>query len=92
MSGRKQHFYRHLDHDSKLTMELDLRKVAEQIASMNYGVHRLLSHLVDVRRESFDTLVIQQETHGRHQLADDMRCEGDRLAEGLAALLESGLC
>jgi len=89
--SRQPHHYRHLDRDSKLTMELDLRQVAEQLVALPYGVHRLLSHLVDVRRERFHMLVARQEASGDLRIADDMRREGDRLAEGIATLLESGL-
>jgi len=91
MSDRKQHYYGHLDRDSKLTMELDLRQVAEQLVLLPYGAHRLLSHLIDVRRERFATLIARQEASGDLRIADNMRREGDRLANGIAALLESGL-
>lgn len=53
----RMHEYRHLDDDteynrgSRLTVRLTTREVAEQIADLNYGPHRLLSHLVDVLRE-----------------------------------------
>lgn len=91
MSGRKPYYHSNLDRDSKLTMELNLRQVAEQLMLLPYGVHRLLSHLVDVRLERFGTLVARQEASGDLQTANLMRHEGDRLALGIAALLESGL-
>jgi len=84
----KQHYYKNFDRDSKLTMELDLRQVAEQLASMNYGVHRLLSHLVDVRRERLAARCAEERDPA---IAAILRRKGEGLAEGIAALLESGL-
>lgn len=87
----KQHDYKHLDKDSKLTLEIDLRQVAEHVESLNYGVHRFLSHLVDVRRECLDARALDIEKRGHLDIANGMRRESDQLAEGIAALLARGL-
>lgn len=50
------HFYKHLD-DSKrpndnLTVTLNMREVAERVCAATYGLHRLLSEVIDIKRQS----------------------------------------
>lgn len=88
----RPHFYRHLDDDSKLSLEMDLSALAEKLCSMNYGVHRLLSHLVDARRRRLEEACRRIEIEGGGQsLAKRLRAEGDALANGIEELLLEGL-
>lgn len=88
---REPHFYKNLDTDDKLTLDIDMRQLAERIVDMNYGVHRLLSHLIDVRRERLSGWVTKYELDGQHDVAEYCRREGDRLADGIESLLQQGL-
>lgn len=85
------HFYDNLDKDSKLSLEIDMRALAEHLVSMNYGVHRLLSHLIDVRRERQRRNILEYRECGKHPIADCLEREGDRLADGIEELLLRGL-
>lgn len=38
--------YKHLDKDSKVTVELSMPELAKHVGSLNYGAHRLLSAMV----------------------------------------------
>lgn len=87
----KPHTYRHLDKDSELTLTLDMRSLAERVVNMNYGTHRLLSHIIDVRRERLAADIKEYESRGDHDVADLARREGDKLADGIEALLRLGL-
>lgn len=90
----RQHYYRHLDdepHAHRLTVELTTREVAERIVDLNHGTHRLLSHLVDVRRERLAERIATYRARGDHDIADGVEKRGDELAEAIAALLERAL-
>lgn len=47
-----QHSYKHLDKDDKFTIEMDMKQVVKNVNSINYGVHRFISELIDIRRSS----------------------------------------
>jgi hypothetical protein len=85
------HFYRGLDKDDRLRVELTTRELAERLVDMNYGVHRLLSHLVDVRRERLADKIAVYRARGDHDIAKNVEHEGDPLADGILALLARGL-
>jgi hypothetical protein len=85
------HAYRHIDDDSKLKVELSTRELAERISRMNYGVHRFLSHLVDVRREELARRIDMYRKEGRRVVADMAEADGDRMADGIEKLLLEGL-
>lgn len=93
---QRMHYYRHLDDDtehgrgSRLTVRLTTREVAEQIVEMNYGAHRLLSHLVDVLRERAEARAAEYEQRGDMDGAAHERRVGSPLADGIAALLNAG--
>lgn len=87
----EQHTYRHLDEDSKFQIQLDLRDVAERIDKLNYGTQRFLSHLVDVRRERHAARIAKYEREGHRDIAENLRREGDELAEEILNLLNRGL-
>ena len=83
------HSYRHLDEDSKIIVEVDLRRLAEMVVHMNYGVHRLLSHIVDVRRKAAVERAVMYEKNG---FPDSARATlRDELADGIEKLLLDGL-
>lgn len=92
----RMHSYRHLDDDvdhfrgSRLTVRLTTREVAEQIVDMDYGAHRLLSHLVDVMRERVEARAKVYDQRGDTDVAAYVRREGSPLADGIEALLNRG--
>jgi hypothetical protein len=86
------HFYKALDKDGRLELSAPLREIAEQIVEMNYGVHRLLSHLIDVRRERLArTVMTYRESDETLDIAESVERRGDPLADGLEALLKADL-
>ncbi len=90
----RRHFYKHLDDGpsrSRLTTELTTREVAERIEEMNYGTHRFLSHLVDVRREALAARVADWRASGHHDIAVSAERRGDELADAIEKLLNKGL-
>lgn len=91
--GIGPHYYRGLDEGkeySQLKIEISLRELAEKVESMNYGAHRFLSHLIDVRRERNEARWQTYRDRGDHDIADSAEKEGDLLVEGLEALLKAG--
>jgi hypothetical protein len=94
---RHRHMYRHLDDDGehrtgdRLTVRMTTREVAEQIEAMNYGLHRFLSHIVDVRRERLAAKIAKYREQGSGDVAAYVEREGDQLADAIEALLEKGL-
>jgi hypothetical protein len=87
----RPHFYANLDKDVSVSVEIPMRDLAERIERLNYGVHRLLSHLIDVRRERLQRRLESYEENGHHDVARRARLEGDKLADGLEALLDQDL-
>jgi hypothetical protein len=91
------HYYRGLDsnrehHDGGLAIpSIPLRNVAEKIEEMNYGVHRFLSHLIDVRRERLAATIKMYRDKGDEDIAAYVEREGDQLATGIEQLLKEGL-
>ena len=85
------HFYANLDKIDKFAIELDMHKLAEQIQDMNYGVHRFLSHLIDVRRKRHQHRIDGRRRRGDVDIAEFLEREGDQLADGLEALLNRDL-
>lgn len=88
----RQHYYKGLDEsgDHDLAVSIDMRKLAEQVDQLTYGTQRLLSHLVDVRREALAKRVAKYRERGDHDVADGAAARGDRLAEAIAKLLDEG--
>lgn len=85
------HTYKHLDEDSKFTVSLNLKNVVIQVSSMNYGVQRFLSHLVDVRRKEHQERINSYISGGNLETARYITLEGDKLADGIEKLLNEGL-
>jgi hypothetical protein len=86
------HFYKELDKDSRLELNASLREIAEQLVEMNHGVHRLLSHLIDVRRERLARKIMKyRESDETLDIAESVEQRGDPLADGLEALLKADL-
>jgi len=77
------HYYAGLDKDSKMAVELPLREVAERVVEMNYGTHRFLSHLVDVRRERLAARVAHYRELGDENVAQSVERRGDPLADAI---------
>lgn len=90
-----QHFYKGLDesvhHRSQISFVISPRELAEKVCNVNYGLHRLLSHIVDVRREQLEARIARYEAIGDYDLADSERDEGDPLMSGIKILLDKGL-
>ncbi len=81
-------YYDALDRTSKLEVpSLSLREVAEKVNEMQRGTHRLLSHLIDVRREALQQLIVLYKTRGDDDIAYSVQRRGDRLAEAIEKLL-----
>lgn len=87
----RPHYYDGLDTDSKITLEIDMRSLAERIVGMNYGEHRLLSHLIDARRARLAARIVAYRQKGLADVADSVQRRGDPLADGIEALLLQGL-
>lgn len=87
----RPHFYAKLDKDVTVSVEIPMRDLAERLERLNYGVHRLLSHLIDVRREQLKARTERYRRQGHADLAAHAEAEGDMLADGLEALLNQGL-
>lgn len=68
-----------------------MRSLAERIVSMNYGVHRLLSHLIDVRREKLIDKIKYYESQGDFDVSDHIKRKSDLLADELESMLKRGL-
>ena len=93
----RRHFYTHLDDDheegrrgDRFTVRLTTRQVAEMVNEMNYGWHRVLSHLVDVRRERKAARMTRYRAEGKHDIAESAEREPDRLADAIEKLLNEG--
>lgn len=48
------HYYKHLDNDKNfnVTVELNMEQLAEEVCKKNYGLHRFLSEVIDIKRKS----------------------------------------
>lgn len=93
--SRGPHFYRNLDsgeYRHSLTVEVPMRKLAEELVDINYSVHRLLSHLIDVRAEQLAARVADYRAKGDDDVALYAERAGDPLMEGIRKLLEEGHC
>lgn len=85
------HFYHTLDETDHMTVEVPMRQLAELVGDMTYGVHRLLSHIIAVRREKLDSKIEDLVAAGDYDVAAYVSSIGDQLAEGIAELLNRGL-
>lgn len=89
-----QHDYKHLDegpYASPFEISMTTREVAERIAALNYGVHRFLSHLIDVRRERRSARVQEHLDDGEYDLATALDAKRDELADELEKILARGV-
>lgn len=68
--------YKHLNDDKDLKIVLDMDALADQLCTVNYGVHRFLSALVDARRKKY----------GENNCSPETR----NLTEGIEKLLNKG--
>ncbi len=86
-----KHYYRGLDDhkDYNFKVSLDMRTTAELVDEQARGTHRLLSHLIDVRREKLAERVAMYRARGDNDVADCTEQRGDQIADGLEKLLES---
>lgn len=95
MPAEGPHFYRGLDdsayNDGAMRLSLSLREVAVKIEHMNYGVHRFLSHLIDVRREELKMRIEGYKMLGDDDVAASVERRGDPLVDGIERLLNDGL-
>jgi len=86
----RQHTYKHLDEDSKLSVKVDMRELVEMVDRMNYGSRRFLSHLVDVRRERLADDIKKYRNRGHDDIANSLELRGDQLANAIEAALNNG--
>ena len=84
----EQHTYRHIE--SCVTFTCTMRELAEQVNDLNHGVHRFLSHLVDVRRELLEAKIKAYDEKGDDDIAEYCRRTGDPLMETILKLLNEG--
>jgi hypothetical protein len=47
----EQHWYKHLDSDKGSNELIPMHVLAEIVCKSNYGLHRFLSHAIDIRNE-----------------------------------------
>lgn len=90
MSNR--HFYKGMDDSGEydLSVSVSMRKLAEKLVNVNSGVHRLLSHLVDVRREKMMERIETYVARGDYDVAAYASTRGDPLMDAIATLLDEG--
>ncbi len=90
--GVARHMYRGLDErgDHDLKVSLGMRELAEKVCDLNHGVHRLLSHIVDVRREKLTKTIEVYRERGDHDVAEHAEKHGDPLIDAIARLLDEG--
>lgn len=86
----RRHTYRHMDKEP-LEIRINILDLVKLVSEENYGVHRFLSNLVDVRREGHAQRIANYRRQGNHDTADRLDREKDKLAEGINQLLEEGL-
>lgn len=48
------HYYKHLDEDKhcNVNIELNMKQLAQEVCEKNYGLHRFLSEVIDIKRKS----------------------------------------
>lgn len=48
------HYYKHLDKEKScnVNIEMDMEQLAKKVCGVNYGLHRFLSEVIDIKRES----------------------------------------
>jgi hypothetical protein len=48
------HYYKHLDNDknSNVNIELNMEQLAQMVCKVNYGLHRFISEVIDIKRNS----------------------------------------
>lgn len=49
-----KHFYKHLDEEEhcNININLNMKQLAEMVCEANYGLHRFLSEVIDIKRKS----------------------------------------
>lgn len=87
----RPHRYDGLDKNSMVTTAIPMRKLVEQVEDLNYGTHRFLSHLIDVRRERNARRIQTYVDRGDLDVAEAARKTGDPLADAIERLLLQGL-
>lgn len=87
------HYYKGLDNsgDYDVNIHLSMREVAEYVAEANFGIHRLLSHLIDVRREMLAERIAGYRECGDDDVAEYAEKAGDKWADAFEALLNTGI-
>ena len=50
----KPHYYKHLDEEKtcNVNIEMNMEQLAKEVCGVNYGLHRFLSEVIDIKRES----------------------------------------
>lgn len=49
-----KHYYKHLDKDQEcnVNIELNMEQLAQMVCKTNYGVHRFISEVIDIKKAS----------------------------------------
>ncbi|PHA03017.1 hypothetical protein COE51_01350 [Bacillus pseudomycoides] len=49
-----KHYYKHLDKEKhcNVNIELNMEQLAQMVCNANYGLHRFISEVIDIKRES----------------------------------------
>jgi uncharacterized radical SAM superfamily protein len=81
------HYYAGLDKEPALSLNISVRDMAVRIVESNHGVHRLLSHLIDARRERLQRRISEYRQRGDDDVAESVERRGDLLADALEKLL-----
>lgn len=63
----QQHYYKHLDKDKNcnVNIELNMEQLAQMVCKANYGLHRFISEVIDIKKRS--------EWNADHLFADELK-------------------
>jgi hypothetical protein len=73
--------YKHLDGDSKVSVELSMEEIAQRVCALNYGAHRLLSAMAHELRKKNDEFI---------ESCPDCKGQRSPLADAIEELLNKG--
>lgn len=88
-------YYKHLDEDSKLSVELSLPEIASKVCDLNYGAHRLLSAMVDTLRSKNNDFIARIEAENKQKPENQRLILSEErkrspLADSIEAALNAG--
>ncbi len=93
LSHGEPHLFKSLDWNEadNVRVPINMRDLVEMVNGLQYGTHRFLSHLIDVRREALAEKIARYRARGDHDVAASAEASGDPLIGILEAALKDGL-